>query len=308
MTFSHTQISQYLRCPRIYRYLDGWQEKETKAALLFGRWFEKALVAYFPVGLAAWAAWYAFLGLHLAAALGDTATWSAGKLALMHQLDVVTVVLLAPNLLRSFCINFVSSNMHYFGDMEDGNIIQQTQVATTSTAVDNDTVYAAVWAVMENLNDFWSVHPGAKFLELKTALDKAKRDLDFTRVVAPFDGVVGNKAVQLGQYVAPGTRLLALVPLDTVYVEANFKETQLARLKPGQPVEVTFDALGSRRFEGRVASVAPASGAQFSLLPPENATGNFTKIVQRVSVKIVLRPTPEIRERSEEHTSELQSH
>lgn len=124
--------------------------------------------------------------------------------------------------------------------------------------------------------------------ELKTALDKAIRDLDFTRVVAPFDGVVGNKAVQPGQLVQPGTRLLALVPLDTVYVEANFKETQLARLRPGQPVEVTLDALGSRRFEGRVASVAPASGAQFSLLPPENATGNFTKIVQRVPVRIAL--------------------
>ncbi len=124
--------------------------------------------------------------------------------------------------------------------------------------------------------------------ELKTALDKAIRDLDFTRVVAPFDGVVGNKAVQPGQLVQPGTRLLALVPLDTVYVEANFKETQLARLAAGQPVEVTLDALGSRRFEGRVASVAPASGAQFSLLPPENATGNFTKIVQRVPVRIAL--------------------
>ena len=124
--------------------------------------------------------------------------------------------------------------------------------------------------------------------ELGTALDKARRDLGFTRVVAPFAGVVGNKAVQLGQFVQPGTRLLALVPLDTAYVEANFKETQLVRLKPGQKVEVKVDALGSRVFEGRVASVAPASGAQFSLLPPENATGNFTKIVQRVPVRIAL--------------------
>lgn len=128
----------------------------------------------------------------------------------------------------------------------------------------------------------------AGLAELVVALDKAKRDLDFTRVVAPFAGVVGNKAVQLGQLVQPGTRLLALVPLDTVYVEANFKETQLVRLKAGQKVEVTIDALGSRRIEGRVASVAPASGAQFSLLPPENATGNFTKIVQRVPVRIAL--------------------
>jgi membrane fusion protein (multidrug efflux system) len=124
--------------------------------------------------------------------------------------------------------------------------------------------------------------------ELETALDKARRDLDFTRVVAPFSGVVGNRAVQLGQYVQPGTRLLALVPLDTVQIEANFKETQIARLKPGQPVEVVVDAFGSRRIEGRVASIAPASGAQFSLLPPENATGNFTKIVQRIPVRITL--------------------
>lgn len=124
--------------------------------------------------------------------------------------------------------------------------------------------------------------------ELVVALDKARRDLDFTRVLAPFDGVIGNKAVQLGQLVQPGTRLLALVPLDTVYVEANFKETQLTRMKPGQKVEVTIDALGSRRIEGRVASVAPATGAQFSLLPPENATGNFTKIVQRIPVRISL--------------------
>ncbi|WP_165498249.1 HlyD family secretion protein [Siculibacillus lacustris] len=126
--------------------------------------------------------------------------------------------------------------------------------------------------------------------ELSTALDKAHRDLEFTQVRAPVDGVVGNRAVQVGQYVQPGTRLLALVPLDKVYIEANFKETQLARLKPGQPVEFTVDALGSRVIEGRLVSVAPGSGAQFSLLPPENATGNFTKIVQRVPVKIAVAP------------------
>jgi membrane fusion protein (multidrug efflux system) len=122
--------------------------------------------------------------------------------------------------------------------------------------------------------------------ELETALDKARRDLDFTRVRAPVDGVVGNRAVQVGQYVQPGTRLMALVPLDRAYVEANFKETQLAKLKPGQPVELRVDALDGRVVEGRVESLAPASGSQFSLLPPENATGNFTKIVQRVPVRI----------------------
>jgi membrane fusion protein (multidrug efflux system) len=126
--------------------------------------------------------------------------------------------------------------------------------------------------------------------ELQTALDRAERDLSFTEVRAAFDGVVGNKAVQPGQYVQTGTRLLALVPLDSAYVEANFKETQLGLLKPGQRASISVDAYSDRRIEGIVESFAPASGSQFSLLPPENATGNFTKIVQRVPVRIRVPP------------------
>ncbi|MBV8850416.1 MAG: HlyD family secretion protein [Methylobacteriaceae bacterium] len=126
--------------------------------------------------------------------------------------------------------------------------------------------------------------------ELQTALDRAARDLSFTEVRAAFDGVVGNKAVQPGQYVQTGTRLLALVPLDSAYVEANFKETQLGALKPGQRVSISVDAYSDKPIEGRVESFAPASGSQFSLLPPENATGNFTKIVQRVPVRIKVPP------------------
>jgi membrane fusion protein, multidrug efflux system len=124
--------------------------------------------------------------------------------------------------------------------------------------------------------------------ELQSSLAKAERDLSFTRVVAPFDGIVANRAAQLGDYVQPGSRLLALVPVNTVYAEANFKETQLARMTPGQPVTITVDALSGRQIKGEVESLAPASGSQFSLLPPENATGNFTKIVQRVPVRIKL--------------------
>jgi membrane fusion protein (multidrug efflux system) len=124
--------------------------------------------------------------------------------------------------------------------------------------------------------------------EYRTARDQAQRDLDFTVVKAPFDGVVGNRAVQVGQLVQPGTRLAALVPLDKVYVDANFKETQLGELKAGQTVDVEVDAYPDEQFHGRVVSVAPASGSVFSLLPPENATGNFTKIVQRVPVRIEL--------------------
>jgi membrane fusion protein (multidrug efflux system) len=126
--------------------------------------------------------------------------------------------------------------------------------------------------------------------ELQTALERAERDLSFTEVKAPFDGVIGNKAVQPGQYVQTGTRLLALVPLDSAYVEANFKETQLGALKPGQRVSISVDAYSDKPIEGTVESFAPASGSQFSLLPPENATGNFTKIVQRVPVRIKVPP------------------
>ena len=126
--------------------------------------------------------------------------------------------------------------------------------------------------------------------ELRTTLDKADRDLSFTTVTAPFDGIVGNKSVEQGQYVQPGTRLLALVPLDTAYVAANFKETQIDRLKPGQKVVIKPDAYGDRDVVGTLESIAPASGAEFSLLPPENATGNFTKIVQRIPVRIVVPP------------------
>ncbi|WP_250152098.1 HlyD family secretion protein [Ancylobacter radicis] len=124
--------------------------------------------------------------------------------------------------------------------------------------------------------------------EYRTARDQAQRNLDFTVVRAPFDGVVGNRAVQVGQLVQEGTRLLALVPMSQVYVDANFKETQLGELHPGQKVDIAVDAYPDEQFHGHVLSVAPASGSVFSLLPPENATGNFTKIVQRVPVRIEL--------------------
>jgi len=122
--------------------------------------------------------------------------------------------------------------------------------------------------------------------ELVNTVERATRDLSFTEIRAPFDGVVGNKAVTIGQYAQPGARLMAIVPLDGVFVDANYKETQIGDIRPGQKVDVDVDAFGGRTLEGVVRSVAPASGAQFSLLPPDNATGNFTKIVQRLSVRV----------------------
>ncbi|MER8958595.1 HlyD family secretion protein [Mesorhizobium sp. M0701] len=121
---------------------------------------------------------------------------------------------------------------------------------------------------------------------LQLAHDKAVRDLSFTVLRAPYDGVVGNRSVEQGDLISPGQKLAVIVPMDKLYIVANFKETQLARLVPGEKVRVSVDAIDGQDIEGIVSSLAPASGAVFSLLPPENATGNFTKVVQRVPVRI----------------------
>lgn len=120
----------------------------------------------------------------------------------------------------------------------------------------------------------------------EAALHAAELRLDHTRIIAPFDGVVGERHVQEGDYVNIGTQLIAVVPLPSVYVTANYKETQLTHVAPGQPVEITVDTFPDAVLRGRVARLSPASGATFALLPPDNATGNFTKVVQRIPVRI----------------------
>jgi membrane fusion protein (multidrug efflux system) len=168
----------------------------------------------------------------------------------------------------------------------------RTSAAITSADASEASAEAAFAGAKANLDVLQSQKLEAERVraELVTAKDKAERDLSFTQIRAPFDGVVGNKAVELGQYVQPGVRLLALVAMDSVYVDANFKETQLASIRPGEKVDVSVDALGGRVVPGVVTSISPASGAQFSLLPPDNATGNFTKVVQRVPVRITFAP------------------
>jgi membrane fusion protein (multidrug efflux system) len=126
----------------------------------------------------------------------------------------------------------------------------------------------------------------AQLAELKTQLAKAERDLDFTLVRAPVDGTFSNRLVNSGDFIAVGQRLGNVVPLDDVFIDANFKETQLNRIRPGQPVTISVDAYGHRKFKGIVESISPAAGSVFTLLPPDNATGNFTKIVQRLPVRI----------------------
>ncbi len=120
------------------------------------------------------------------------------------------------------------------------------------------------------------------------AQETAQLDEQYTQIRAPFDGVVGNRAAHVGDYAAAGTELLSLVPTHGLWVDANFKEDQLAKLQPGQPVQIIADIAPGVTITGHVVSLAPASGAVFSILPAENATGNFTKIVQRVPVRIAL--------------------
>ncbi|MBO0735129.1 MAG: HlyD family secretion protein [Alphaproteobacteria bacterium] len=128
----------------------------------------------------------------------------------------------------------------------------------------------------------------ARLAQARANLRLAQNDFDNTVIRAPISGIAGNRAGQAGQYVKPGTQLLSLVPLPGVYITANFKETQLTRMRPGQIAEVSVDAYPDVPLKGRIESFAPGSGAEFSLLPPDNATGNFTKIVQRVPVRIGL--------------------
>jgi len=130
----------------------------------------------------------------------------------------------------------------------------------------------------------------AKVQLSQSAVERARLDLQYTVVRAPADGIVSRKSVEVGQVIAPGQQLMTLVPLNDLWVVANFKETQLDKMRTGQRVEIEVDAFPGKKFIGRIDSVAGATGAKFSLLPPENATGNYVKVVQRIPVKIVLEP------------------
>jgi membrane fusion protein (multidrug efflux system) len=123
----------------------------------------------------------------------------------------------------------------------------------------------------------------------QAALEQTRLNLSYGRIVAPLDGIVGERTVQVGDYVAPGTPLMSVVPLEDVYIEANYREVELKNVKPGQRAGIHVDTYNID-LDGVVDSIAPASGATFAAIPPENATGNFTKIVQRLTVKIRVTP------------------
>jgi membrane fusion protein, multidrug efflux system len=169
----------------------------------------------------------------------------------------------------------------------------QAQLDDAQTALDQANAAlvgadAQIAAAQANIGVFEAqrAESASTLASLQLNRDKAARDLSFTVLKAPYDGVVGNRSVEQGDLVSPGQKLAVVVPLDKLYIVANFKETQLAKLVPGEKVRISVDATDGHDFEGTVSSLAPASGAVFSLLPPENATGNFTKVVQRIPVRI----------------------
>jgi membrane fusion protein, multidrug efflux system len=163
--------------------------------------------------------------------------------------------------------------------------------ATYKTArADSDKAQAALLAAQRQIAVIESQKQQARaaLQQAKAEQDIARLNENYTELRAPVDGVVGNRRARAGAYASAGSQLLSVVPAHGLWVDANFKEDQLARMSAGQPVEIRADVLPGRVFHGHLASLAPATGAQFSVLPPENATGNFTKVVQRVPVRVVL--------------------
>jgi membrane fusion protein (multidrug efflux system) len=173
-------------------------------------------------------------------------------------------------------------------------LVDETGTAQSRAAASVSAASATVEAQQQRITVFVAEREAAvaAVSQAEAARDLARIDLEHTVVHAPVDGVVGNRQVRLGRFVTPGVSLLDIVPVNDVWVVANFKETQLEHIRPGQPVRVTVDGYPDAALDGVVDSFAPGSGSAFSLLPPDNATGNFVRVVQRVPVKIRLAENP----------------
>jgi membrane fusion protein, multidrug efflux system len=166
----------------------------------------------------------------------------------------------------------------------------QAAVREKAAALARDTLAVSVAQKQIDVMDAQLANANAALAEQQAVLHQAELNLGYTTITAPVDGTVGDRTLRVGQYVQAGTQLMAVVPLSAVYLTANYKETQLTDVRPGQNVTIAIDTFPSATVHGVVNSIAPASGEEFALLPPDNATGNFTKIVQRIPVKIAIDP------------------
>lgn len=192
---------------------------------------------------------------------------------------------------------YAQQNMDRFGTLaQQGFATQQNrELARTDLSQANDKLQlnkAAMIVAQKKTAILEAQFAGAQaaLKQAEAALDTARFNLDRTELRAPIDGVVGNRALRKGIYVRTGSQLLAIVPLHEIYIVANYMETDLENVKAGQPVNISVDAFPNAILHGTVSSIAPAAGQTFALLPPDNATGNFTKIVQRVPIKITINP------------------
>jgi membrane fusion protein (multidrug efflux system) len=176
------------------------------------------------------------------------------------------------------------------GGVDSIQEFQKTDADYKTALANGDKARAALTAAQRQLEVIASQKQQAE-ASLNAAIaerDLAQLNLSYTELRAPIDGIVGNRSAQVGAYATAGSQLISLVPSHGLWIDANFKENQLAGMHAGSPATVQIDELGGKKFHGHVVSIAPATGAQFSVLPAENATGNFTKIVQRITVRILL--------------------
>jgi len=230
-------------------------------------------------------------GAQVEAAQANIATRQAALAAQSSAIDATRATLEADKADETFA---EQNNDRYAQLAKSGyGSIQNAQLATSRigiarAAVTRDT--AALASAVRQLDVIKAelAQAQAALDGAKAAQDQAALNLSYTVLVAPVDGVVGNRSLRVGQYVQAGTQLMAVVPTDAAYIVANYKETQLTAVRAGQTVTVEVDTYPGQVFHGRVDSLSPASGQEFALLPPDNATGNFTKVVQRIPVKIVL--------------------
>ena len=236
----------------------------------------------------------------VAAAQADVAAQAAGIANLVQQIDeqqlLVSEARTTVDADRA-ALTFAHQDFARYAILAKtgAGTVQEAQKATSDTqqkqsALDRDMAAVAAAAKQVEVLTTQLAQARAVLAQKQAALHQAELNEGYTTITSPFDGTVGARTLRVGQYVQAGTQLMAVVPLQAVYVTANYKETQLTDVRPGQPVTLEVDTFPGTTVHGVVNSLAPASGQEFALLPPDNATGNFTKIVQRVPVKITIDP------------------
>ncbi|MBB3541773.1 MULTISPECIES: HlyD family secretion protein [unclassified Rhizobium] len=223
-----------------------------------------------------------------------TATLSAKRAALEIQQSTIAAARATVEVDKANETFAEQNNKRYSSLATSGYAPVQTaqqaasQIAATQATIVRDTAALDAAVKQVDLLNAELAQAKATLARSQAIEHRAELNLSYATIVAPVDGTVGNRTLRVGQYVQAGTQLMSVVPVSAAYIIANYKETQLTDVHAGQPVEIEVDTFPGRTYRGHVDSIAPASGQEFALLPPDNATGNFTKVVQRIPVKIVL--------------------